>query len=125
MLEKLEPYLQSTRKVNYIWSINGLYQVENNKIYKMQIKDVPSKKTLIGAFPVTIDESEFIRGQEEAYQVAPRSYIDYITLKTYRLQPSSTLVWILEFKNNELQDNYFSLANMEENKAEIQQFLNL
>ena len=125
MLAKLEPYLHSTRKVNYIWSINGLYQVENHKIYKMQIKDVPAKKTLIGAFPATIDESEFIRGEEEAYQVAPRSYIDYTTLKTYRLHPSSSLEWVLEFKNEELHDNYFTLASMEEKKTELQQFLNL
>ena len=80
-LAKLEPYLSNTRYVSYIWSMDGLLQVENEKIYQIKIKDVPLKKTLLGAFPVTIYESEFIR-EEECYQIAPRSFKEYTTVKT-------------------------------------------
>jgi hypothetical protein len=158
ILNKLEPYLHSVRHISYIWSVNGLMQVEENKVYKVKIKDVQSKKTLLGAFPVTIDESEFIR-EEECFQIAPRSFKEYTTLKTYRLAAAGTSVaastsaaasasvaastsaaasvgktslieWVLEYKNDELHDNYFTLPNGEDihwpkNKADLLHFLNL
>ena len=150
ILNKLEPYLHSVRHISYIWSVNGLMQVEENKVYKVKIKDVQSKKTLLGAFPVTIDESEFIR-EEECFQIAPRSFKEYTTLKTYRLAAASAsaagtstsaagtstsvdkkiiIEWVLEYKNDELHDNYFTLPNGEDihwpkNKADLLHFLNL
>ena len=148
ILAKLEPYLHNSRYISYIWSVNGLLQIENDKIYKIKIKDVISKKTLLGAYPVTIDESEFIR-EEECYQIAPRSHKEYMTIKTYRLATnasasatasananlltaSSDLEWIFEYKDDELHDNYFSLANGEfedihspKVKANLLKFLNL
>jgi len=176
IINKLEPYFHEVRHISYIWSVNGLLQVENNLIYRIKIKDVLSRKTLLGAYPVTIDESEFIR-EEECYQIAPRAYREYTTLKSYRLPPglvtlpnamqsstmqsstmqsstmqssttqsstmhSSTmqssamqssatpLEWIMEYKDDELYDNYFNLSNTEDihspkNKAELLYFLNL
>ena len=161
ILGKLEPYFHKERQICYIWSLNGLLQVENNKIYNVKIQDVLAKKTLLGAFPATIDESEIIR-KEECYQIAPRSHKEYTTLKAYRLpaqaqaqapaaqaqapaaqaqasaaqaqasagpQPS-VIEWILEYKDNELHDNYFSLPAGEDihspkNKADLLQFLNI
>jgi hypothetical protein len=128
IIGKLEPYLQNTRFISYIWSLSGLLQVEDNKIYRMRIKDVLSRKTLLGAYPATIDESEFIR-EEECFQIAPRAYKEYMTLKSYRL-PASDFEWILEYKDDELHDNYFSLSNTQDIhspkiKAEILQFLSL
>lgn len=128
MLAKLEPYFVHSRYISYIWSSDGLLQIENEKIYRMKIKDVPAKKTLLGAFPVTIDESEFIR-EEECYQIAPRTYKEYATLKTYRMpQHSSALELILEYKGDDLYDNYFSCpagTDIQSIKAEILQFLNI
>ena len=163
IISKLEPYLHNVRHICYIWSVNGLMQVEDDKIYQVQIKDVQSKKTLLGAFPVTIDESDFIR-KEECFQIAPRSFKEYTTLKTYRLAGTSTSVadasavdasavdtsavdasvagtsvagtsaslieWVLEYKDDELHDNYFTLPNGEDihwpkNKADLLHFLNL
>ena len=178
----LEPYLQETRQICYIWSVNGLLQIENNKIYKIKIKDVPTKKTLLGAFPATIDESEFIR-KEECYQVLPIAHKEYTTLKIYRVKGSTltnpkgsaltnpkgsaltnpapnpstnlsetqthdpstdpstnhsetptasgiALAWVLEYKNGELHDNYFSLPVNEDihslkHKADLSEFMNL
>ena len=127
MYAKLEPYFHEQRKVSYIWSVNGLFQIENQKIYKMQIKDVPVKKTLLGAFPITIDESEIKRDEEELSQIAPRSRREYITIKSYRLPSCNNIEWILEYKDDELQDNYFTLGDINEPtvKAALQQFLNL
>ena len=128
-LAKLEPYFQGTRHISYIWSIQGLLQVENNKIYQVRIHDVLARKSLLGAYPITIDESEFIR-EEECFQIAPRSYKEYTTLKSYRLTPTSEVEWVLEFKEDELHDNYFQLPKTADIhtpkiKAELLTFLNL
>jgi len=129
ILGKIDPYFHNERYISYIWSVSGLLQVENSKIYRMKIKDVTAKKTLLGAYPVTIDESEIIR-EEECFQIAPRSYKEYTTLKAYRLQQDSLLEWILEYKEGELHDNYFTLPNGEDIhspkiKADLLHFLNL
>jgi hypothetical protein len=130
LLHKLEPYFQHMRQVCYIWSMNGLLQVEDDKIYRIKIKDILSKKTLLGAYPATIDESEFLR-EEECYQIAPRSFNEYTTLKTYRLPRGDSLVnFILEYKDDELHDNYFTLPAGEDihspkNKTDLLEFLNL
>ena len=140
ILSKLEPYLHNTRYISYIWSVNGLLQVEDNKVYRIKIKDVISKKTLLGAFPVTMDESAFIR-EEECFQIAPRSHKEYTTLKIYKAGASgagtsaagtstSSLEWVLEYKDDELHDNYFTLPNGEDihsvkNKAALLHFLNI
>jgi hypothetical protein len=110
--------------------MNGLLQVEDDKIYRIKIKDILSKKTLLGAYPATIDESEFLR-EEECYQIAPRSFNEYTTLKTYRLPRGDSLVnFILEYKDDELNDNYFTLPAGEDihspkNKTDLLEFLNL
>ena len=128
---KLEPFYHNTRYISYIWSAGGLFQIENNKIYRIKIKDVLSEKTLIGAFPAQVDKSEFVR-EEECYQIAPRSFKEYTTVLTYRFAAAhalaSDLEWVLEFKDDELTDNYFQVPTAEitpKLKGEILQFLNL
>jgi hypothetical protein len=134
---KLTPYFHKTNYIDYIWSVNGLFQVENNKIYRIKIKDTEAEKTLLGAFPATIDRSEFIR-EEECYQIAPRSFKEYTKISSYRLTPASSLEWILEYRNGELHDNYFYLPSSNSNadtdtdilrspliKSELLTFLNL
>ena len=110
ILPKLKLYLTSKQYISYIWSIHGLMEVENCKIYNVRIKDKPIIKTLIGAYPATIDKSEFIR-ENECFQIAPRSCKEYTKLVAYKLTHTSKLEWIFEFKDNILSDNYFTLPN--------------
>lgn len=130
VVHKLTPYFYETTYIDYIWSINGVFQMEHNKLYRMKIQDKPIEKTLLGAFPATIDKSEFIR-QEECFQIAPRAVKEYTTVTSYRLTPSSVLEWILEYRNNELHDNYFYLPSENPDihspiiKSELLNFLNL
>jgi hypothetical protein len=124
-LTKLEPYLGATRQFSYLWSEeNGLLQYEQQKFYRIRIKDVQVIKTLVGAYPATLDASEFIR-EEECFQIAPRSYSECIETRTYRLpQQAPSIEWIFEYKNGELHDNYFYSAT-ELNTNEILDFLKL
>ena len=59
ILSKLEPFLNNTRYISYIWSLNGLLQVEDNKVYRIKIKDVmiPISETYENEFLELINHS--------------------------------------------------------------------
>ena len=133
--QKLEPYFYETRNINSLWTPAGIFYIKENKIFRVHIKDVPALKTMLGAFPVTLDASEFVSDSEESYQVPPQSQPEYIIQHVYRLTPTNPLEWIFEYDNTGeiLQNNYFYLPNhligtdhilSAEQKSDILSFLN-
>ena len=138
---KLAAYFLEVRHINNLWTQDGLFQIDNDKLFRVEIKDVPVVKTLFGAYPITIDASEFLRVSEEWYQVPPETYPDLIIQKVYKITKdtitasaaaSSKVEWIFEYDSSGevLRDNYFYLPPNEdihasENKADIMKFLNL
>ena len=132
---KLAAYFVEVRHINNLWTPSGLFQIEDNKLFRVEIKDAPVVKTLLGAYPVTIDASEFSRASEQWYQVPPETHPELIIQKVYKASASSTaskLEWIFEYDSSGevLRDNYFYLPPNEdmhasENKADIMKFLNL
>lgn len=143
---KLTAYFCEVRHINNLWTPSGLFQIEDNKLFRVEIKDAPVVKTLLGAYPVTIDASEFSRASEQWYQVPPETHPELIIQKVYKASASTTstsvssttsaaaskLEWIFEYDSSGevLRDNYFYLPPNEdihasENKADIMKFLNL
>ena len=120
ILEKLEPYYVETRHINYIWTsdktstttdCSELYQVENNRIYYIrQIKAREKIKTLLGAFPITIDKTEYIK-EEECYQIPPKCRNEFLRHKVYKNSPTSLVEWIFVYEGEQLRENYFYLPN--------------
>ena len=122
ILEKLEPYYVETRHINYIWTSDStsktsttdcseLYQVENNRIYYIrQIKVREKVKTLLGAFPITIDKTEYIK-EEECYQIPPKCRNEFLRHKVYKNSPTSLVEWIFVYEGDTLRENYFYLPN--------------
>ena len=138
--QKLAAYFVEVRHINNLWTPSGLFQIEDNKLFRVEIKDAPVVKTLLGAYPVTIDASEFSRASEQWYQVPPETHPELIIQKVYKASAStasvsstaSKLEWIFEYDSSGevLRDNYFYLPPNEdmhasENKADIMKFLNL
>ena len=134
--QKLAAYFVEVRHINNLWTQDGLFQIENNKLFRVEIKDVPIVKTLLGAYPVTIDASEFLKVDEEWYQVPPETHPELIVQKVYKASASTSvsmkLEWIFEYDSSGevLRDNYFYLPPNEdihasENKADLMKFLNL
>ena len=131
IMNKLESFIHKTFYISYIWSINGLLEVENNKIYNIDIVDVPVIKTLFGAYPITIDKSKFIRN-EECYQISPKAYNEYTEQQHFRLTPTSVLEWVIEFKDEVIHDNYFyipgdddSVIHKEPIRSELMKYLQM
>ena len=111
LLAALTPYLYLERDLTYIWSTDGLLQMEGNKLYRQSIKDVPLIKTIFGAYPVTLDASTFLNtAGEEEFQVVPGAKVEQIKQKMYRLSPTSLVNCVFEYNSkNELMDQYFSI----------------
>ena len=114
--QKLAAYFVEVRHINNLWTQNGLFQIENNKLFRVEIKDVPIVKTLLGAYPVTIDASEFLKVDEEWYQVPPETHPELIIQKVYKASVSMKLEWIFEYDSSGevLRDNYFYLPPNED-----------
>jgi len=132
ILKKLEPFINKTSYISYIWSINGLMEIEDNQIYNVDIVDIPVIKTMIGVYPVSIDKSKFIRSEEISYQVAPRAYNEYTEEQRFRLTPTSQIEWVVEFQNDILHDNYFyipgdndTIIHKEPIRSELMKYLQL
>lgn len=131
ILNKLEEYIHRTSYINFIWSINGLIEIEDKKIYSIDIVDVPVIKTMFGAYPLTIDNSKYVRC-EETYQIYPRSTKEYILQQRFKFSHDSKVEWVVEYKDNELYDNYFYINQVDVNcihtepiKSELTRFLSM
>ena len=104
----LEPHYYETRHIHYIHAnTTDLYQVENNKIYYVrQMKINEKSKTLLGAFPITIDHTEYIK-EDECYQIPPKSRTEFLRHKVYKKTPASLVEWIFVYEGDQLRENYF------------------
>ena len=112
VLNKLEPFFFELRHLSYILSnnvsgSNQMYQVEHNKIYNVHISQVKEKtKTLLGAFPITIDYTEYIK-EDECYQIPPKCRSEFLVQKIYKPSPESLVEWVFVYEGETLKDNYF------------------
>ena len=104
----LIPYFWETRKKQYIFTEDGVKQIEQNKMFNITIKDVPIVKTLIGVYAVTVDMSEILKELED-YQLNPVHYVEDLTQLVYRLTPTSEVECIMEYNENQLKDVYLQL----------------
>ena len=121
VLNKLEPFFFEIRHLSYICSISGsMYQVEHNKIYNVRVSQVKEKsKTLLGAFPISIDYTEYIK-EDECYQVPPKCRCEFLVQKIYKPSPSSLVEWVFVYEGETLKDNYFYVPGYAEiNSAQI------
>jgi hypothetical protein len=118
VLNKLEPFFFELRHLSYILSnnvsgsisnsiSNEMYQVEHNKIYNVRVSQGKEKtKTLLGAFPITIDYTEYIK-EDECYQVPPKCRSEFLVQKIYKPSPSSLVEWVFVYEGEILKENYF------------------
>ena len=114
VLNKLEPFFFEVRHLSCIYSIsnsnsnnNEMYQVEHNKIYNVRVSQVKEKtKTLLGAFPITIDYTEYIK-EDECYQVPPKCRSEFLVQKIYKPSPESLVEWVFVYEGETLKENYF------------------
>jgi hypothetical protein len=93
----LSPYNYETHQLTYIRSADRLLQLENGKLYQIEVKTGPEVKTLLGARPVTLVQMDYIK-RDEAYQVTPNAMVEQIIKKIYKISPNSLVEYVIEIK---------------------------
>jgi hypothetical protein len=95
-----------TQYITYLHTSSGLLRLDQNqKIYKMLVTNPsPNIKTMVGAWPVTVDKTEYTLG-EEIYQVPPKARVEQLRREIYRLRPESLVEYVQDF--NDLMPVYY------------------
>ncbi len=102
----IEKYKHKTNKCIYILSENGIIKNINNKLVMTNIIDIPVYEINIGNNTFICDNSKFISG-DEVYQIPVNHYVEYLEWHYYVLRPKSNIQFVVEYKNNNINDFYF------------------
>ena len=103
----INEYKCKTEKITFILSQNGIIRIMNNKLIQINIIDKEPKEVTINNHEFICDESRFINNYE-VYQIPVNHYVEDITTTYYRLRPNSRLYIVVEHKDEQINNVYFS-----------------
>ena len=103
----INEYKCKTEKITFILSQNGIIRIMNNKLIQINIIDKEPKEVTINNHEFICDESRFINNYE-VYQVPVNHYVEDINTTYYRLRPNSRLYFVVEHKDEQIHNVYFS-----------------
>lgn len=104
--DNIKQYLTKTTEKNVFYSNEGIFKITNNKLYKIQVKDVKIKNHYINNIKCYIDNSEHKLG-EEYYQIPYTHVRETITEEIYKLKENSDIKLILEKLKGFINNIYF------------------
>ena len=99
----LDNYLYSEKQQIEIYSEEGIFVVDNSKVFKLKIIDKPPYKIEVKGNHLLIDES--IIEKEINYQVPPEHITIHSTTFTYKINPKINLFFVIEGTYNKKQSN--------------------
>ena len=110
-LNKINTLLSSSEDIVYLYSSEGVYVIQNNKIMKVNIHDGDINKidNYIDNINITIDTS-ILKKSREIVSCLPCDHekVDK-KINYYKLRDKSPLTFIIEFINDNVYDFYFIL----------------
>tara|TARA_E500000331_G_scaffold355045_1_gene409597 strand:+ start:120 stop:581 length:462 start_codon:yes stop_codon:yes gene_type:complete len=108
---KIENILSSCEELIYLYSVDGIYIIQNNKLMKMEIYDgeVNTIDDYIDNHNITIDTT-ILKKSREIVSCIPCNHIK-INKKNnyYKLRDKSPLTFVVEFIDENVSDFYFIL----------------
>ena len=128
--DKIQSILQNEITERILITEEGLYKYINNTLYKFKI--VPSTATHLK--PFTIQNTQIFpvgynfQKKSEVTQIPPQHHFITLHKKMYKLNPKSTTVFTLEYRNNKIKDFYFESPEQFDNHSlqeDITSFLSL
>ncbi len=132
--------LELQKKVIEIFSENGVYFVENERIFKINYIDgeVENINNYCNNKSITIDRTIVKKDMKNVYCISNNQYKINILIQRFRLREKSPLICVIEYNldNDNIQDVYFQLhdkhaayssADMNNNflKDDILSFINI
>ena len=110
-LNKISSMLTQSDNVIYLYSFEGIYVIQNNKVMEVEINDGEINKIndYIDDISITIDTTIINKLKHTVSQI-PNNHIKIIkNIKYYRLREKSPLSFVIEFIDDEICDFYFIL----------------
>jgi hypothetical protein len=128
-VQSLDKYFKGTKTHTVVYSDDGMYVLQNNKIYKSVIVDVETTKCMtLGDFELIGDETTMTL--EETHQIPPNHIMLQSTLFYYSQSPKANVQLVIEgdSKNTSFTptDFYFEVSGDIDNyliKEELNIFL--
>ena len=110
-LKKINNILSSSEELIYLYSIDGIFIIQNNKIMKIDINDgeINTIDEYIDDFNITIDTT-IINKSRDFVSCVPRNHIKIDKkVNYYKLRDKSPLTFVVELIDNDVSDFYFIL----------------
>ena len=108
ILEKLHKYHYKEKKYTYLYSENGIFCMENDQIYKLNIVDgeIEKKNDYYENFDLWIDSSNIIK-EKDLQQIPSNYYLQKIKELHFRLHENATMTFCIELSDNKISNYYF------------------
>jgi len=119
--------LKKTEHHTYVYSKRGIYQIINNKIFELNIIDIPVEKIKIKELDCLVDRSKFKKA-DIIYQLPMEHNLVKINKSFYKLNDKSLIDFVIEEVNHKIKDYYFIIRGDLETldlKEDIYTFLSI
>ena len=102
----VEKYFSRKSKQQLIYTVEGIFKIDKNTLFKLKINDKAVEKYCINGMTVFVDKSNYYIN-DEYYQLPFNNHIEEITEEIYKLNNSSDLQLVFSIKDNFISDMYF------------------
>jgi hypothetical protein len=106
----LEKFLFKKTAEIYIYSEDGIIQIQGEKLFKLNLIDDDSKRSKIDKFDIIMDNSKFVI-DSECFQIYPYHVEKSITKYIYKLRKDTIIDFIIEKNDDTISDFYFYLKD--------------
>ena len=125
-INALDTLKSSTKIIKTIISEEGIFRIENGKIYRMNITDFPTESIIVAGENAVIDKSTIHKSEETCRMPISHSVSSW-KYTFYKLRPNAEVSLVLGTFDNTIEDVYFetNLENITNGiEEDISAFLN-
>jgi hypothetical protein len=128
----IKPYIISSQNKYFLWCLDSLLEIKNNKIYELNILDKKCVYTKIFNLDIIIDESDIDNNtlieDNITFQIPPNHIEEMKVITKYQLIPNSNVFLITEKNlnenNKEINDFYFYINTPITNDLSASSYIN-
>ena len=107
---KLNQFYKNEKLYKMIYSLKGIFEINNDTIYKINICDEEVEKIKINEYECFLDKSAFKIGNIQT-QIPYDHVVINIKKEIYKQHENSLVEFIVENVNNNVKDFYFNIKD--------------
>ena len=107
--KSLQPYLVKEQIRHLLFSDEGIIQIQGEKLRRLALLDIPLIKEKINDYDILIDKSQWLKEEEEWWQIYPNAVEEITHLSIFQLRKGAEVECIIETQKNKITNFYFSI----------------